>query len=974
MTSTSAHIAAYSLTDFSPTTGAIMGSVEQLQALPTFSNIFVSNLFGSGNIQADTNGSIGLWMVNRVGTAVTGYKNDFPVVNGTSTSGGVPGNTIHILSENTNGIGDGGGAFRVAFASMGAGMTPLQQAQFYQIMCQAMAQVGTLCSANGVANKNACLVGDNQCPLTEVNPMAFGATCNGRPGSNDTAAFYAAVAYQAANKIQTFQLPPPPAQCILTPPFFFDLPGNLAGGRETYGAGTGYNTNMVVSYNGTLYISLQDSQSGHQPNISPTFWTPFLWNSGTTYALNDIRQWPNSSGISVPWLSLASGNTNHTPVLGSSWWTPWAVVPQQAGNFTMVMAGARGGASGRTLSVVIDPPSAPGVVIGPGSNMCAENFQVIGKSGAYRNQLPRYGVGVVIAGGSGGAQNTCINNMQISNFNRCIETGTFQDQLGADNDFNRLVVDNCYVGISISKTQNDINMIHHAVSGQSTIALWANVGKDTRVDGGNWSPIGSKSNAFGISSISSVAKQTCPDFTHFDCYKFTGVIASPDAYWGTPDSGGMQGTNAVYNSFMLNTPNFGVIPLIMDPATPFNTGTNVATFYTWYNWGVFHFGNSHTILDDTALATDIQAATTVYAVERQTIFLGANIRADKIFSEESAFSCWTLISKRAGFGQNLQTRLTNIVSSDPSNYNLRNTGRTGSNNPALWAIYLCSKAFPFIEDAPNGAGGSLTIEDLATVNYEPVMIDLANPDSIDTFNNVLLGNPNVRATYTYVLQAAPFTGADSNGNFLAPPLTMTGQWNPAPWIVFSGANAINRPYRLGLGSTPFWGYYPAPYAAPRLAPSMYTKLSGTLPAIGSYLLPYGGTPYTTLDQFTGANAGGKLHATVAMLGCGYGQNLTASAGNGQISGLSWSYKGQSFLVHVDPNTMNSLMPGCHVILNNGGRPQTAVVVGMQPTLGTIDVIIADNSPLSGTRLLNGNKTTTYTGTTIGQTPYVWTQY
>ena len=96
-------------------------------------------------------------------------------------------------------------------------------------------------------------------------------------------------------------------------------------------------------------------------------------------------------------------------------------------------------------------------------------------------------------------------------------------------------------------------------------------------------------------------------------------------------------------------------------------------------------------------------------------------------------------------------------------------------------------------------------------------------------------------------------------------------------------------------------------------------------------------------------------------GYSYGQNLTTS----NVSGLSWSYQGGSFVVYMDQNSLKCMFAGLCILLNNGSGNHRYTVTGVYYHLGYITVY----DTYSGNGTLVGTIGTTYTGSIIGQDPY-----
>ena len=142
------------------------------------------------------------------------------------------------------------------------------------------------------------------------------------------------------------------------------------------------------------------------------------------------------------------------------------------------------------------------------------------------------------------------------------------------NSWRKVDCNNAYYGFNIAATQNFINdIIEPTLS--ATVAFNSPTSKNITIVGGNPSATSGVSNAFTISSISPITATTGGNCNNYYCYTFTGVITSPDVYVGT-----------VYNSYMLKTADFGIVPVTM---TKWNSGTNTGTFQIWPNWGFFYF-------------------------------------------------------------------------------------------------------------------------------------------------------------------------------------------------------------------------------------------------------------------------------------------------------------------------------------------------------------------------------------------------
>ena len=94
--------------------------------------------------------------------------------------------------------------------------------------------------------------------------------------------------------------------------------------RGTWSSGTSYNLYDIVFYNNSTYSSSVTSNANNNPATSPSQWTlvaqgttwKSVWASGTTYNLNDIIFYNNST-----YISLVATNTNNNPATATSSWS-----------------------------------------------------------------------------------------------------------------------------------------------------------------------------------------------------------------------------------------------------------------------------------------------------------------------------------------------------------------------------------------------------------------------------------------------------------------------------------------------------------------------------------------------------------------------------------------------------------------------------------------------------------------------------
>ena len=203
--------------------------------------------------------------------------------------------------------------------------------------------------------------------------------------------------------------------------------------------------------------------------------------------------------------------------------------------------------------------------------------------------------------------------------------------------------------------------------------------RQVNVFGGNISS-GSQNNPFGVSSISSLSSVVLPGLG--TSYQFTAVIASPDAY--IPN---------VYSVYTMLTAHFGVVPMTM---TAWNSGTNTATFQIWLPWVFGNYGGSIGADSLSALQSDIQAVSTVYAAEHLVVAQGMGIALNGVHVENNG--CTSLFMLQAGWGGDTTSEAKNMY----FNYDPSESGDSA-------AQFYCQQQFPFIGQG-KGGGGTLTLD------------------------------------------------------------------------------------------------------------------------------------------------------------------------------------------------------------------------------------------------------------------------
>lgn len=589
--------------------------------------------------------------------------------------------------------------------------------------------------------------------------------------------------------------------------------------------------------------------------------------------------------------------------------------------------------------------------VGPGQGMHVQGLQIVGPSvgGApgYRGGQNVSGVGIGIAGGSGGASRTLIEDTQIENFYAGIKTSANGNGALADSTtLTKVSIQNTAIGFYSAGTQNFINSLYDTNINYSTTAVRADVGTGATIVGGNYSGVSAVAASFTISSVSAITAAAAGN--NFN-YTFTATVASPDAYL----------TSSIYNAYTIATTRFGVIPITM---TAFNAGTAVATFQILPTWSAFYFpSNNATTMSD--LQTQVQAVATLYATEMLTTFVGAKISVSGVHIENPV-AATTFFDAGAGFGSSRPNRVENVFFNyDPGLPTYRpSTSPTADN----LARYYAAMTFPFIR---------INNQDLEIINsalgieVDPVIVDFYT-DGSSGFRLIM---KDFRA-----FKANVRNGGNGGFDFFSTRTQINtaslggGEYDQTPFVTghITDADALRS---AGWGSSPFWGWRPAHYAMPSVAPAELTVLAGALPAIShtssgstinytiGYPLLWGGQIYKLWDWYVGLQANYTFLSNHHFYS--YGQDLTTT----NVPNLAWTYKGQSSMVYANIEALNLMFAGLGQKLNDGSSDVLYMTTGVYPGLGYYTVTAACS--INCTSRLSGLKTSTFTGTTIKQEAY-----
>lgn len=786
----------------------------------------------------------------------------------------------------------------------------------------------------------------SQIPSYGVNIISFGADPTNVADS--TAAIQAASDYATTTSGSIRMVYCPAGQYKTTLPIFNDPPGSLRGADGTHGQ-TWSNAETyefvlygnTVNYNGVPYLSLQAGNLNHQPDVSPTWWRPFNYNAGTTYGSGT---WVRFNGI--PWISLQAGNVGNTPAIGSAFWQSTAMWAHPDGALTTSFVGEPGLGNTAFKGCTLRPTSNAMVAfwVGAGNGNLAKDFNIRGPVNGFHGSQPSNGIGVAIPAGESGSNRAKVENVNVNNFYTLFQAGAGSFfALGAENTWEKVSGNNCAFGIVSTNGNSFINTVLDPSVECTTLFSFA--GDGLTLIGGNWSQNGMVNNTFTISSVSALTSAVTS--SGYYQYSFTAAVTAPDTYI---TSCGTNVGNCVYNSWVIRTAHFGLIPLTM---TAWNSGTSVATFKTTEDWA-FYFAQGIDALIGTDLQTDVQAVVTAYAIERSTILSASTAyKASGGWIEQDNSSCQTLVASgnlAAGVFENVRWN------TDPS---LTSAGNT--------ANFFCQQSFPFIDMT----GGTLELRNSYIVqnNSPPTTPQSPVVISLNASANRFVSNNNTstlgQGLYLPVIRQLNSGGgfSISGGNSIGgPALGAQAKFDVNPFFPFSALSRQN-------SSVPYLGFRPAPWTMPRITSAVYASWRA-LGTIGGYLNANGNTFYSILDPL-GLNQGQIVQSAHQF--DSYGQTLNV----GNIPTINLSWRGQSFAVLADAGTLSFVYPGLGVLLDNGGGNVRYIVTGVFPQVtldggthpGYFTVMNATTDGVSV--LLTGTKTVSYAATQISQDPYVW---
>lgn len=619
-------------------------------------------------------------------------------------------------------------------------------------------------------------------------------------------------------------------------------------------------------------------------------------------------------------------------------------------SFTMTFIGdPAGGGQAHVNGCLIEPTfnNKIAFLVGTGQAMRVSDIAVIGPNNAYRGMLDPNGVGIGIGSNGGGAATTLIQNTYVRNFYALYKTDAIgTGALSEGNRFHGVGGDNGYFGIFLSGTQAYNDQISEPRFSGVQIAIDLEFSKQVNVIGGNLSATTGVSNTFAISGTSAFGQYAgCPSWC------VTTTLASPDQYVGT----------SVYNSYTIVTPYFGVIPVQM---VNWNSSTNVATLALYLPWVKANYGNSTCWWCGGGGGADqVAAATTLYAAERDVVAQGMGIDLYGTHIENPN-TCTTLFVATDVWGG----QISNEVVDPYFNYD------PASLNGASSAQEYCQQSFPFISIGDGAATLRLRGGPNNQPATNPLIIESPGDNNIEgsqlgsAWFNLRLTN-SAGASYGQVLPSNQFATVARG----------FGRWDNDYFLPAAATpGSALRTLMTGSDMTAeYCGYEPCPWETPNLSPTLYSLVSGSLGALGTYPPIACRTVFKSVDWNTGpvtspsSVGGGIFKRSASCPGFSYGQNLT-NATVGET--VTWSYMANSDDLYLDAKTLSWMFPGLGISIDNGGGSQPYIVTGVYPLFGYVTVIWAGSS--AGGQL-QGNYGQVYScasGCTIEQEAFAWNGY
>lgn len=585
--------------------------------------------------------------------------------------------------------------------------------------------------------------------------------------------------------------------------------------------------------------------------------------------------------------------------------------------------------------------SSPCFWIGTNNIQYYENFYVKGPQstvGLNIAALAPLATAFAVAAGSGGAADSTFMKCGSDGCYNIFSTGqNGQDPLGENN---KLI--DCYGQAAFCfRTYNSQALVNLVVGGNMAAnrTVFQNGGQGILVLGGEFgaafNPFNSTYTGFAAPSGITGFTDVVPGGTNFTNYTFT--IA------GLGGAALADGT-FIQNSWVVSLPSFGYVPFRQ---SSYNSGTSTGTFTLDIGWTYMYYGED-TALSATNFATELAAATTIFACQRATVGSGMFTMERSHIESTFCLAMYDTAPLRTN-GQNPASGRCVLIDIDSLNWN---PGLGDLDTPTAHV----NLHFPCIR----GLGGDFISyssnmpSHQGQINTPPIVIqwfDRSNGVCVDRFVVTGSGAGFAKSNLRYVgdcggLDGNTITrGPGFDNSLTTQPLWPSkamgfGEWDGPVWV--TQGSIPPPPYTpflsrmCGTMYTKYFGYRPAFGEAPRITTAdltNLTNLSGTIPML------CGGVQHQISQVGTIAATGGP--ATSNMQGAhtvidtgGFGFSYYAD------KNVNWSYNGTSHVVRVaasgdDPQ--NVFFNGQEIGLDNGTGVIWYIVTGTYLKDGYITV-------------------------------------
>lgn len=587
----------------------------------------------------------------------------------------------------------------------------------------------------------------------------------------------------------------------------------------------------------------------------------------------------------------------------------------------------------------------PIVIVGPGQGMYVAGLNVrCGGGSLFTTTFRSTNIGIAVSGGPGGASRTMVEKCVVMNCRKGFVTGWNEDSLADSNTFRKCTTISTHVGFHFKQTQNYINSLIDCNT-HSTIGVLSDVGKAVNIWGGSFSYAGAVAVDFAISGTTTFSN-TVGGAGGYDG-TFTTTITYAGELFGFAENGFTDDpTTPIYNAFAIETVHFGIIPCEF---VSYNAATNAVTLKLQADWVYSNYGFNLTedLVANTDLQAEVQACTTLHAAQRVTPFKGTGIHAYGPHLE-SPGSVFCLVDVISGFQGDVQCTIENPY------FNFSPTVDLSSGPRKIQSVWPMVAA---INGGVRITGGQLS----GGKQVLPWLITIINGEA--QFESLGIYSPNIQVPTIgnpFFNQVTYTTWARGSGFWPRTPFI------PTKNVGWSSNDGLGIGWvQQNRGMYPALGNMPAPGATLEITSAFYDVVTASpiTAAMGEYPIIVGGTLYRVSSYNAAVGSGGEVLTMSDHEMFSYGQDFT----------MNWSYKGQSPCLYVDD--VGWFFPGLKFGIDNGGGVAWYIVRGVytqdtggDPRAGYVTVLA---SPGAGR--LAGTKTVVYTGSTIYQEPYNWTQ-